>query len=356
MKKLLLATLFFLNTICSFSQKFPAHISFGGQRQHVQGIAVDTLRHCIYFSFTTRLVKCDMDGNFIASIDRIPGHLGDLTLDAARGILYASLEQKDDQIGRGVADALHMDVTDRDEVSFSIVSINTGRLTTIGMSYDDEDLMSIYDLIDPFTDYKCVVMDTLEHRFGCSGIDGISLGPEPGRTAGDNNSLYVAYGIYGDTTRTDNDHQVIMRFDVTSGRPVYKNRYFVLTGNTTYGVQNMEYDPYTGYLFLAVYKGRKSCWPNHSLFAVDLSKVSYYSRLKGVPYISDTVPMLSLAEIPGTAVPCGWDFPWGSTGFLPMGGGLYYISQNYKRNGANGCKAVLYRWTGNPATPFTETF
>ena len=35
---------------------------------HVQGLAVDTKREYIYFSFTTMLIKMDMQGNVVGSV------------------------------------------------------------------------------------------------------------------------------------------------------------------------------------------------------------------------------------------------------------------------------------------------
>ena len=52
----------------------------------------------------------------------------------------------------------------------------------------------------------------VEHRYGCSGIDGIMFAPKPGK--GGKRLLHVAYGVYGDLSRTDNDHQVILAYDV----------------------------------------------------------------------------------------------------------------------------------------------
>ena len=57
----------------------------------------------------------------------------------------------------------------------------------------------------------------IAHRHGCSGIDGITVGKMPG-TQTDKLSLFVAYGIYSDTTRSDNDHQVILRYDTAQWR------------------------------------------------------------------------------------------------------------------------------------------
>ena len=45
-------------------------------KDHVQGMAVDTAARCFYLSFTTSLVKVDYEGNVLAKVDSINGHLG----------------------------------------------------------------------------------------------------------------------------------------------------------------------------------------------------------------------------------------------------------------------------------------
>ena len=126
-------------------------------------------------------------------------------------------------------------------------------------------------------DYSANVKDGNEekpHRFACSGIDGVALAPSIGSLISTKKFLYVAYGVYGDTARSDNDHQVILKYDVSdwgkyaqklsqntlhhSGPKKPLNKYFLKTGNTRYGIQNLAYDPYTGNLFAAVYSGSKN--------------------------------------------------------------------------------------------------
>ena len=42
---------------------------------HIQGIATDKERKYMYYSFTTSLVKTDMDGNIIGTVKGLAGHL-----------------------------------------------------------------------------------------------------------------------------------------------------------------------------------------------------------------------------------------------------------------------------------------
>ena len=82
---------------------FPKSIFSGDYRTgHCQGIAVDTKKRVIYYSFTTQLVKTDFDGNFLGSVGGLLGHLGCIQFRASDGLVYGSLEYKNDAIGRGI--------------------------------------------------------------------------------------------------------------------------------------------------------------------------------------------------------------------------------------------------------------
>ena len=88
--------------------------------------------------------------------------------------------------------------------------------------------------------------------------------------------------------RTDNDYQVLLQYDITDWRTHYERplgqdslhqsgpaqpegKYFVYTGNTNWGVQNLVYDVRHNWWMLFVYPGKKSCFTNHSLYVVDSS-------------------------------------------------------------------------------------
>ena len=76
---------------------------------HIQGIAIDKKRQYIYCSFTTALIKLDMAGNLIGSVKGFTGHLGCLAYNETDGRIYASLEYKNDEIGRGILKKLGLD-------------------------------------------------------------------------------------------------------------------------------------------------------------------------------------------------------------------------------------------------------
>ena len=64
--------------------KLPRQIYSGEQGPfHVQGIAVDLDRGYMYFSFTTTLLKTNMQGNLLGSVEGMTGHLGCMTTDGS---------------------------------------------------------------------------------------------------------------------------------------------------------------------------------------------------------------------------------------------------------------------------------
>lgn len=200
----------------------PGHVFVGGQKQHVQGIAYDAEADCMYMSFTSRFLKVDMQGNILASIDRIQGHLGAMTFDPKDRKVYASLECKDDIIGQGIAKVLSVDVVKQSV--FYIAIIDVDKLDKICADPEDGEILKTVCVRDACADYDAKVNvggTDLEHRFGCSGIDGVAIAPAVGGGATKFSDarklyLYVAYGIYGDLARKDNDYQVILKYDLAS--------------------------------------------------------------------------------------------------------------------------------------------
>ncbi len=212
----------------------------------------------------------------------------------------------------------------------------------------------------------------VQHRYGCSGIDGIAFGPQFGQKQG-KGFLNLTYGVYGDTSRTDNDYQVILQYDVKSlkqyERPLSQshfdwtgpdkplNKYFLYTGNTTYDIQNLEYDANTGYWLAAVYPGKKSAFPNYSLFAIDGAQSPVLQTLKGFDSTEEG-KVLQLAKAgmhDEKSGIYGWHYKWGATGIHSLGNGYFYISQNgVAENKKQYCNLQLYRWTGEAGNPFEK--
>lgn len=321
----------------------PDVITIRGDRLHVQGIALDRKEKCMYCSFTSAFYKTDLKGNIIGSVTGINGHLGAMTFDPEGRRIYASLEIKDDAIGQGVSDAIGAKRHEKDHGRFYIAEFDVDRICGTDSSF--EDVVTLHPVTEAAEDYLATVeMDgkIYGHRYGCSGIDGITIGPEVGSKSSAPTRLYVAYGVYGDTLRCDNDHNILLCYRLDDLKTP-EHKYFVHTGNTRYGVQNLAYDPHTHKMFMAVYKGRKSKYPNHRLFALDMGQSPFRGPLEDVPYEDGPREQLTVCG--------GWDFKWGSTGLCPLGDGRWYISENSKVEGQQICNATMYIWQDGPV-PF----
>ncbi|RZK34132.1 MAG: hypothetical protein EOO90_31235, partial [Pedobacter sp.] len=290
MKKLILF-LFVITTITSKSQtvKLPDSIYSGKQGGlHVQGVVIDKKNGFVYFSFTDKLLKMDLKGNLIGSITGFVGHLGDLDI-TADGKIYGSLEYKNDAIGKGIKKQLGVKTVNED--GFYIAIFDASKIISPNMNAEKEDLLRTVYIKEAVDDYNANVKvgnKEVAHRFACSGIDGVAFAPVIGSTSNTKKFLYVAYGVYGDTARNDNDHQVILKYDIAdwgkyaqklsqnklhhSGPQKPLEKYFVKTGNSRYGIQNLAYDQASGNLFAAVYKGSKPQFPNYDLFVIDGKK------------------------------------------------------------------------------------
>ncbi|MFG1703504.1 hypothetical protein ACFLIM_09950 [Nonomuraea sp. M3C6] len=332
---------------------------------HVQGIAIDQRKGYMYFSFTNLLVKTDLKGNPVGSVTGFTGHLGDLDFNTKDGRVYGSLEYKEQE-------------------SFYIAIFDVDRITSMNMDAQTSDVVKTVYLKEVVADYVADmngdgkfdgnVGNTPDHRYGCSGIDGVSFGPEFGKKHG-KQKLTVAYGIYSNVTRPDNDYQVLLQYDIqqwkkyeqpltesaphTSGPEQVDGKYFAYTGNTTYGVQNLQYDDHTGNWMMAVYKGMKPQFPNYSFFMVDGGE-----RPKKGDIVGQSQPergnLLTLAPgglQDGASGVRGWEFT-GEYGLISLGRGRYYVSKagTVTEDGVTKqtSHAQLYRWTGQSPTPFEK--
>ncbi len=314
---------------------------------HIQGIAVDEKKGFIYYSFTTKLIKSTLQGEIVGSVDGLMGHLGCIALHPETGRLYGSLEYKQDVIGRGILQNIGADCTLED--AFYAAVFDVDKITRMDMDAEKDGIMKVVYLREVVEDYKGMGRDRagkeVPHRYGCSGIDGMTFGPMFGAAPDSRKYLFVAYGVYSDLARDDNDHQVLLKYDI-EGWEAYESplnqqkmpkagpdkpddKLFVYTGNTRFGVQNLEYDPYKQAYFMAVYYGRKERFPNYHLYAVDAAKAPVRQELTG---LSEDGPVLTLLEAgnchQATGIR-GWNFPHGATGLFACGDGRYYISENH---------------------------
>ncbi|MCD9088257.1 hypothetical protein [Stenotrophomonas sp. SY1] len=338
---------------------------------HVQGIAVDMRGGYIYYSFTNLLARYDFSGKLIGTLVGWTGHLGDLDFNAADGKVYGSLEYKKDQ-------------------AFYIAMIDVARIDRVGINAADTDILRTVYLPEVNADYTADVNGdgrfdgddgkyrddvtaSPDHRYGCSGIDGVSFGPRFGSNDG-SPLLTVAYGIYGNTQRNDNDHQVLLQYDVSqweqlaqplseqaphhSGPATVDGKYFVRTGNTSYGVQNLAYDSAQQRWFMGVYQGKKAEFPNYRMFAVEAQATPERGDLIGVPGKRrgrwEQGQLLPLADAglrhEATGIR-GWNQK-ADVGLQPIGDGLFYLVENSKEDGKQRADLQLMRWSGDAQQPF----
>jgi hypothetical protein len=337
---------------------------------HVQGVAVDLRGGYIYYSFTNLLAKYDFSGKLIGTLVGWTGHLGDLDFNPADGKVYGSLEYKEDK-------------------AFYIAVIDVSRLDRVGVEAGKSEIFRTVYLPEVVKDYAADLNGdgvfqgddgkfkgdpaaSPDHRYDCSGIDGVSFGPEFGRADG-KRYLTVAYGVYGAVNRADNDHQVLLQYDIADwakyARPLSEDaphrngpatahgKAFVRTGNTRYGVQNLAYDEASRRWFMGVYQGQKPNFPNYLLFAFEARQRTVKSDLVGVPGLGgkgwEQGALLALADDglkdAATGVR-GWNQK-ADVGLQPVGQGLFYVAANSKVDGKQTADLTLMRWTGEAGQP-----
>lgn len=327
---------------------------------HCQGIAVDAQKGYIYYSFTTKLVKADLHGNIIGSVDGLIGHLGCIDFCEQDGKVYGSLEYKNDIIGREILKTLKMSEAEIKNAFYCVI-FDVDRIERMNMNAEADGIMRAVYLPQVVEDFEaCVSLDgvSLPHRYGCSGIDGLAWGPKWGSTDG-KEFLRICYGVYGDTDRKDNDYQVILSFDAenwwdTVARPLKQSdmhksgarsisKCFVKTGSTNWGIQNLEYDAYKKRWMLAVYRGSKPHFPNYDMFFISADSVPVSAKHSAYDEQILELPLYNE----------GIYFPYGSTGMYAFGNGYYYFSQHgYHSEHGQYTNAVLYRATSHDDAPF----
>ena len=334
---------------------------------HCQGIAVDQKKGFLYVSFTTLLLKMDLQGNLIGSVDGLVGHLGCIALNEKDGKVYGSLEFKNDIIGRNVRKNLGVEHAHGDVFYTAIFDVD--KIDRMDMSAEKDGVMKTVCLKDVAALYKqTVTIDgtTYDHRYGVTGIDGCCFGRLPGGQD-EKEYLLVSSGCASDVDRPDNNYQMIAAYDVTgwwdtvakpldqfhmhqSGPDVPEHRFFLYTGNTRWGIQNFVCHKDTGDYYFTVYRGAKPLFPNYDMFVID-GKIPP----KEVPHecLDETITVLSLKDVGQSQNGVsGYYFPYGAMGLETLGGDLFYIAEGGKNENGNFATIRLYRKTNDPATPF----
>ncbi|MCR5484175.1 MAG: hypothetical protein K6F09_01155 [Clostridiales bacterium] len=326
---------------------------------HVQGIAVDRDGKYIYFSFTTVLVKTDMSGHLIGTVTGLTGHLGCITYNSADGRVYGSIEYKHDAIGLDIEKQTGRKLAAED--AFYVGIFDVEKISRVGMDAEKDGIMTAAYLPDAAEDYGFINPDGTKHRYACSGIDGVGFGPVFGSPDGSPYKLFVAYGIYNDTKRTDNDNQVLLQLDpekvVSAALPLSQDaphhsavraeeRYFVYTGNTDWGVQNIEYDPFLNAWLVAVYPGSKKEFKNYPMYLLDCSVPARSRQLPGLDETGLMPEFLKIGRYDKKHGIYGCDFPLGSTGMASLGNGCYYFSiQGTTKDCMHTSTVEMYRYS-----------
>jgi len=335
---------------------------------HIQGIAVDEKNGYIYYSFTTKLIKSMLDGRIVGSVDGLMGHLGCIAFNQEDGRVYGSLEYKNDAIGRNILSNLGSNTTLED--AFYIAIFDVDKIDRMDMDAEKDGIMTCVYLKEVLDDYQGMGYDrqgnVVSHRYGCSGIDGVTFGPMFGASADSKKYLFVCYGVYNDVTRDDNDYQVILCYDIAgwseyakslnqvtihkSGPETPNDKLFVFTGNTNWGVQNLEYDPYKRAYFMAVYYGKKEKYPNYHLYAVDAAIAPTIQKLQGINEEGKVLQLLQEGRKHEATGIRGWNFSHGTTGLFACGDGRYYISENHVSQ--SGQCGLIYRYVWDEKDAF----
>ena len=331
--------------------------AWGEGAGHVQGIACDDTREYLYFSFTDRLIKVDMrTGQVAASVKGLQtggydAHLGCLAY--YRGKIYGSLEYK--------ANA-----------QFYIAVFDCAAITEMDMDCAAPGVMQALYMDEAVKDYTDGLAagehdnarSSLGHRYGCSGIDGVTFGTLPGEPDG-KTYLLVAYGVYLNNSRQDNDYQVILAFDADTlapqpfdprqehqTGPALADKLFVYTGNTDYGVQNLEFDRDTGDLWMICMAGQKPQFPNCPIYLADggVRALEQPLQIAGAGY--ETPVMGRVLQLKSGAGVYDQDSGvWGipakpysaEMGFISLGDDLFYVAYGGWRDKKHFADAYLVR-------------
>ena len=326
---------------------------------HLQGIACDDSYEYMYMSFTDRLIKIDMRTNSVVAsvigfrqggISEGGAHLGDLAY--YDGKIYASLEYKSME-------------------KFYVAVFDCESITRMNMYYWENDITKTVFIKEAVIDY-CDELDAGEHdnradskghRYGCSGLDGVTFGKMPGGPE-EKVYLFVAYGIYENTERNDNDYNIILVYDPETLHPIafdqdsphiegpdlYKKLY-VYTGNTSYGIQNLEFDKDSGDIWIIVNKGSKEKFPNYTFYLIDgsispqkkllhIDNINYGALLTGdVLELKKEFGETHYTGITGIMEP----IYKATNGFVSLGNDYFYIADSGKDEGKQFGHALLMK-------------
>lgn len=215
------------------------YVEVVNQNQHMQGFSNGN--GFMYWSFTDSLVKTTMNGTVKCQVQIHGGHLGDI--DYHNGKIYGSY-LKNSLPGHAW----------EDWTGFKIYVFNADDLQV-------ENVINL-DICDYYKSITCTEEDTR----GFQGIDGVAIAPDP-KTGED--KMFVACALY---TGEKYKNQIILQFDL-DGR--YETEYHIPTGNTVFGIQNLDYDAENKEFWFTTYGPSQPYQPKELLFCIsgDLSEI-----------------------------------------------------------------------------------
>ncbi len=209
------------------------------QNLHLQGFARGG--SYLYWSFTDSLVKTTLMGTVKCQVEIRTGHLGDC--DWYDGKIYATL------LGKPLPGHRWDDWTAFDVYVFNDDDLTLEKVLPLTVCYD----------------YWAVSGSSADTR-GFSGVDGITVAPDP--ESGEP-KLFIACALRDDDRFSD---QIILQYTLNG---VYETEYRIPTGNTVFGIQNLDYDCENGVFWFTTYEPKRNSQPPERLFCVsgDLKRI-----------------------------------------------------------------------------------
>ncbi len=202
------------------------------QYAHMQGFTSGNDH--MYWSFTTGLTKTTITGIMKAQVEVHGGHLGDC--DYHDGKIYASY------LGNALPGHDWNDWT-----SFKLYVFDANDLRVL-------DIINL-DICDEYKRITCTPEDTR----GFQAVDGVAVAPDP--VTGED-KIFVACALYNGEKYSN---QIILQFTM-DGK--YETEYHIPTGNTVFGIQNLDYDAENKEFWFSTYGAAEPYQPAEMLYCV----------------------------------------------------------------------------------------
>ncbi len=210
------------------------------QNAHMQGFTTDGT--FMYWSFTDSLVKTTLENTVIAQMPVLGGHMGDI--DYHDGKIYATV-MGNSLAGRpwGVWTSFYVYVFDAENLSLL-------KMIRLDPCYD------------MYADYQ--------NNGGFNGVDGIAIVPDAdGRL-----SMWVAAALFNGE---EYDSQMLLHFTL-EGKLIEIKKF--KTGNTIFGIQNLDYEADTGNFWFSTYTSDIEYQTKYCLYRVDASSETVLASYK----------------------------------------------------------------------------